>query len=58
MPVPKAAAAYIERLVKMSTYAKREDVSVTEATRRLKAGRIEGPKIDGVQYIELPEKPV
>ena len=55
MPAPAATTAYIQRLIKLSTYAKREDVSVTEARRRLLAGKIEGPKIDGVQFIELPE---
>lgn len=55
MPLPADVQPYIDRLVKLSTYAKREDVSVTEATRRLKAGKIEGPKIDGVQFVLLPE---
>lgn len=54
MPIPAEVADYLNRLVKMSTYAKRENVSVTEATRRLKAGKIEGPKIDGVQFVLLP----
>ena len=53
----KAIAAYLASLIKVSTYAKQEDVSVTEAGRRIKAGKLESIEIDGVRFVVLPPAP-
>ena len=52
-----AIAAYLARLVKVSTYAKQQNVSTIEAYRRITAGKVEGVKIDGVAFVVLPAPP-
>lgn len=52
---PDPIESYLNRLVKISTYAKREDVSVTEVHRRAKDGKIEKRIIDGVAFVVLPQ---
>ena len=49
--------AYLSRLVKISEYAKREDVSITEAHRRADGGKIVKRIIGGVAFIVLPAPP-
>ena len=47
-------SAYLARLQKVSTYAKKQDVSPVEAYRRIDAGKVESVKIDGVAFVVLP----
>ena len=58
MPTPSVAAsiieAYLARLVKVSTYARKEGISTIEVYRRITAEKLEGVKVDGVAFVLLP----
>ena len=47
-------SAYLARLQRVSSYAKKEGVSTVEAYRRIDAGKLEGVKIDGVAFVVGP----
>lgn len=49
----RTISAYLARLQKVSTYAKKQDVSPVEVYRRIDAGKVEGVKIDGVAFVLL-----
>ena len=47
-------SAYLARLQRVSTYAKKQDVSPVEAYRRIDSGKVQSVKIDGVAFVVLP----
>ncbi len=50
-------SSYLARLQKVSTYARSLSVSPVEVYRRIDGGKLEGVKIDGMQFILLPQPP-
>ena len=42
----------LEKLIRVSTYAKQEDVSVQTVYDRIKDGKLKAIVIDGIKYIE------
>ena len=44
----------LEKLIRVSTYAKQEDISVQTVYDRIKDGKLKAIIIDGIKYIEKP----
>lgn len=42
----------LEKLIRVSTYAKQEDISVQTVYDRIKDGKLKAIIIDGIKYIE------
>ena len=42
-----------ENLIRISTYAKREDISVVAVYKRIKTGQLTCVEIDGVKFVKL-----
>jgi hypothetical protein len=43
----------ITKLIKVSTYAKRESISTEAARLRIKEGKVESVRIDGMTFVKL-----
>lgn len=42
----------LEKLIRVSTYAKQEDISVQTVYDRIKDGKLKAIIIDGIKYVE------
>jgi hypothetical protein len=52
-----AIRAYLDRLVSIPDYAKREGITVTQAHRRIEGGKADTEMIGKRTYIVLPSSP-